>query len=185
MLCTLLQTPIQSCVKSFLLSSENHPQDVLPSSPKLHDGAAFQPTIPGTWQECFCTTLYKRIEKVFVSLAPDFPFHWTYKYEMQFIFRYANTVTSLLTPSCFLVAVHNTAATTALSDVNECYANQRKRRKRSIVEDKPFASTLSKDIIMPSRWTLPWSAPGCCTGNVGKLSNSWFDGLTWLCFAAA
>ena len=33
--------------------------------------------------------------------------------------------------------------------------------------------------------TLPWSAPGCRTGNEGKLSNSWFDGLTWLCLAAA
>ena len=32
---------------------------------------------------------------------------------------------------------------------------------------------------------VPWSAPGCCTGNGGKLSNSWFDGLTWLCLAVA
>ena len=32
---------------------------------------------------------------------------------------------------------------------------------------------------------LPWSSPGCRTGNGGKLSNSWFDGLTWLCLAAA
>ena len=55
------------------------------------------------------------------------------------------------TPSCFLVAVHNTAATTALSDVEECYSNVSKRRKRSIVEDKPLDSSFSKDIIMPSR----------------------------------
>ena len=60
-------------------------------------------------------------------------------------------MTSLHTPSCFLVAVHNTASTTALGDVNECYENKRKRRKRSIVEDKLFVSTLSKDLIMPSR----------------------------------
>ena len=55
------------------------------------------------------------------------------------------------TPSCFLVDVHNTAATTALSDVEECYSNVSKRRKRSIVEDKPLDSSFSKDIIMPSR----------------------------------
>ena len=32
---------------------------------------------------------------------------------------------------------------------------------------------------------IPWSSPGCRTGNGGKQSNSWFDGLTWLCLAAA
>ena len=32
---------------------------------------------------------------------------------------------------------------------------------------------------------VPWSSPGCRTGNGGKLSYSWFDGLTWLCLAAA
>ena len=44
----------------------------------------------------------------------------------------------------------------------------------------------SKNII-PSqcRFLIPWPSPGCHTGNGGKLSNSWFDGLTWLCLAAA
>ena len=35
------------------------------------------------------------------------------------------------------------------------------------------------------RWFIPWSAPGCRTGNGGKISNTWFDGLTWLCLGAA
>ena len=30
----------------------------------------------------------------------------------------------------------------------------------------------------------PWSAPGCRTGNGGKLRISWFDGLTWLCLVS-
>ena len=65
--------------------------------------------------------------------------------------RYGTTVTSMYTPSCFMVALSSGAATTALSDVDECSTNKRKRRKRSIVEDKPFASTLAEDIILPSR----------------------------------
>ena len=28
-----------------------------------NDGATFQPAIPGTWQECFCTTLYSNSTK--------------------------------------------------------------------------------------------------------------------------
>ena len=69
----------------------------------------------------------------------------------KFYYRYGETVTSTYTPSCFLVAVDNTAATTALNDVDECYANtEKKRKKRSIVDDKPFDSSLN-NIIMPSR----------------------------------
>ena len=49
---------IQSCVKTFLLSFENHSQHVLLPTPKLHYGAIFQPAIPETWQECFYTNLY-------------------------------------------------------------------------------------------------------------------------------
>ena len=64
--------------------------------------------------------------------------------------RFEATVTRIYTPSCFLVAVHNTAATTFLADVDECYP-QPQRRRRSIVEDKPFATSFNKDIIMPSR----------------------------------
>ena len=65
--------------------------------------------------------------------------------------RYGTTVTSMYTPSCFMVAVSSGAATTALSDVDECSTNKKKRRKRSIIEDKPFASTLAEDMILPSR----------------------------------
>ena len=65
--------------------------------------------------------------------------------------RFEETVTIQYTPSCFLVAVANTAATTALSDVHECYSNGRAIRRRSIVEDKPFDSSFTKDVIMPSR----------------------------------
>ena len=54
---------VQSCVKTFLLSSENHSQYVLLPTPKLHYGTFFQPAIPETWQECFYTTPY-------VFLAP-------------------------------------------------------------------------------------------------------------------
>ena len=45
-------------VKTFELSSENHPQNVPLHNPKLHYGAIFQPAIPETWQECLYTTLY-------------------------------------------------------------------------------------------------------------------------------
>ena len=44
---------IQSCVKTFLLSSENHPQKVLLLPQNMHYDALFQPPIPETWQECF------------------------------------------------------------------------------------------------------------------------------------
>ena len=50
---------IQSCVKTFLLSFENHTQKVLLHIPKLHYGAIFQPSIPETLQKCFtllCTS---------------------------------------------------------------------------------------------------------------------------------
>ena len=49
-----------------------------------------------------------------------------------------------------MVAVHNETATTALSDVDECHTNKRKRR-RSIVADRPFLDTWNKDIIKPTR----------------------------------
>ena len=48
-----------------------------------------------------------------------------------------------------MVAVHNGTATTALSDVDECFTDKRKRR--SIVADKPFWNTWNKDLIMPTR----------------------------------
>ena len=47
------------CVKTFLLSFENHSQNVPLPTPKLHCCAIFQPAIPESWQECFYTTLYK------------------------------------------------------------------------------------------------------------------------------
>ena len=61
--CSLPQLSIrrlqpQSCVKTFLVSSENQTQNVPQSTPKMHYGAIFQPAIPATWRECFYTTLY-------------------------------------------------------------------------------------------------------------------------------
>ena len=53
------------------------------------------------------------------------------------------------TPSCYVVAVHNLTATTALSDVDECQTNE--RRRRSIVADKPHWDTWYKDMIIPTR----------------------------------
>ena len=47
-----------------------------------------------------------------------------------------------------MVAVHNETATTALTDVDECHTN---KRKRSIVADRPFGDTWNKDIIKPTR----------------------------------
>ena len=44
---------IQSCVKTFLLSSENHPQDAPLPTAKIHKVATFLPATPGTRQECF------------------------------------------------------------------------------------------------------------------------------------
>ena len=49
---------IQSSVKTFLRSSQNHPQNVWLPTPKMHYMATFKPTMPKTWQECFYTTLY-------------------------------------------------------------------------------------------------------------------------------
>ena len=66
--------------------------------------------------------------------------------------RYDVTVTITHTPSCFVVAVADTEATKSLADVSQCYSDKRRRRRRSIVEDKPFAPSFSKDKIMPSRW---------------------------------
>ena len=58
---------------------------------------------------------------------------------------------STYAPSCFWVAVDDTVATKSLGDVDECYSNTgKKRRKRSFVEDKPFDSSLNHK-IMPSR----------------------------------
>ena len=48
----------QSCVKTFLLSYENHSKNVPLPTPKLHNGAIFQQAIPETGQECLYTTLY-------------------------------------------------------------------------------------------------------------------------------
>ena len=47
----------QSCVKIFLISFENYPQNVPLPTPKMHYGATFQPAVPKTWQECFYATL--------------------------------------------------------------------------------------------------------------------------------
>ena len=49
---------VQSWVKTFLLRSENQPQNVPFCPPKMHYGKIFQPAIPETCQECFYTTLY-------------------------------------------------------------------------------------------------------------------------------
>ena len=50
---------VSSCVETFLLSSENHPQNFPLPTPNLHYGAIFPPAISETWQECFYTTLYR------------------------------------------------------------------------------------------------------------------------------
>ena len=50
---------VQSCVKTFLISSETHPQNLPLPTLKMHFDATFQPAIPGTWQEYFYTTLYR------------------------------------------------------------------------------------------------------------------------------
>ena len=44
---------LQSCVKPFLLSFENHFQNVPLPNPKMHYCTIFQPAIPETWQKCF------------------------------------------------------------------------------------------------------------------------------------
>ena len=56
---------LQSCVKTFLPSSENHTKFV----PTMHyGGEAFQAAVPGTWQGCFYTTLYLFAERCFRGL---------------------------------------------------------------------------------------------------------------------
>ena len=59
---------IQSCVKTFLLSSENHPHNVSLPTPQMPYGATFQLqlAIPGTWQEYFtrlCISPWKMASK--------------------------------------------------------------------------------------------------------------------------
>ena len=54
------ESHVQSCVKTFLLSSENHPQNVPLPTPKMHYDAIFQPAITKTWHGCFYTYLYMR-----------------------------------------------------------------------------------------------------------------------------
>ena len=49
---------VHCCVKSVLLSCDNHPQNVRLSTHKMHCGATVQLAVPETWQECFYTTLY-------------------------------------------------------------------------------------------------------------------------------
>ena len=51
-----------------------------------------------------------------------------------------------------MVAVSSRAATTALSDVNECSNIKRKRRDNSVVDDQPFNTAYDKEVILPSRW---------------------------------
>ena len=53
-----------------------------------------------------------------------------------------------------MVAVSSGAATTALSDVDECSTGKRKKRKRSLVEDQPYAPTLEEEVILPSRYII-------------------------------
>ena len=48
---------VQSCVKTFLTSFENHPPNFPLFTPKMHYGTIFQPSIPQTCQECVNTTL--------------------------------------------------------------------------------------------------------------------------------
>ena len=62
------------------------------------------------------------------------------------------------TETCFKVAVSDTAATTALSDVRECDGNKgRRRRKRSIV-DAPATQEFNHGAIVPSSSTLAAAA---------------------------
>ena len=53
-----------------------------------------------------------------------------------------------------MVAVSSGAATTALSDVDDCSTGKRKKRKRSLVEDQPYAPTLEEEVILPSRYII-------------------------------
>ena len=53
---------VQSCVKTFLLSFENHSKSSTFHT-KLHYGTIFRPAIPETWQECFtllCASVWFR-----------------------------------------------------------------------------------------------------------------------------
>ena len=47
------QDAVESCVKTFLLSLENHSKNVHLPTPKLHCDALFQSAIPETCQERF------------------------------------------------------------------------------------------------------------------------------------
>ena len=55
--CSICGWCVQSWVKTFLLSSDNHHQYVPLLTPKMHFGTLFQPSIPETWQELFLSTL--------------------------------------------------------------------------------------------------------------------------------
>ena len=53
----LWRSPLQSCGKTFLLSSKNQSQNASLVTWKKHYSVFFQQAIPKTWQECFYTTL--------------------------------------------------------------------------------------------------------------------------------
>ena len=69
--------------------------------------------------------------------------------------RLVTDSTMTTTETCFKVAVSDTAATTALSDVRECDGKKgrRRRRKRSI-DDAPATQEFDLGDIVPSRSTL-------------------------------
>ena len=50
---SLRKKRVQSCVKTYLLSSENNPQNVPLPAPKMHFGAIFQPVVPETYAGMF------------------------------------------------------------------------------------------------------------------------------------
>ena len=58
---------VQSSVKTLRLSSENHLQNVLLPTSKLHYDVIFQPAMPETWQECLYTTLQSAPPKFICS----------------------------------------------------------------------------------------------------------------------
>ena len=49
---------VHSCVKTLLLSFENHSQNAMLPTLKLQDGAIYLPGVPKTCLECFYTTLH-------------------------------------------------------------------------------------------------------------------------------
>ena len=61
-----------SCVKTCVLSFENHSQNVPLLTTKLHYHTIFQPAIPKTWQECFYTTVLCRYYLIKTSLNDFF-----------------------------------------------------------------------------------------------------------------